>query len=137
MDWTAWGTWYTDSEDTTIKHIEHEGSVDESCTDTDNGVTDSFGDSCADYSSNPSWCNSFDTDTFISGEMCCACGGGSYSDDTSDDDTSTDGIWYHIDGSTGTWTVTTEGESGEWSRDDNTDSGSWSYDDDTTTIGTW
>jgi hypothetical protein len=33
-----------------------------------------------------SWCNLDDTDTFISSEMCCICGGGSYSDDTSDGD---------------------------------------------------
>ena len=68
--------------------------------------------------------------------MCCICGGGNYNDET-EDETSYDGMWYHIDGSTGTWTTTSDGSSGDWSRDDDTDSGTWSYDDGTTTIGTW
>jgi len=46
------------------------------CVDTDNGATDSYGDGCAGYTSSPSWCNGYDDDDFISGEMCCACGGG-------------------------------------------------------------
>jgi hypothetical protein len=45
-------------------------------TDTDNGATDSYGDGCSAYSSYPWWCNGYDDDDFISGEMCTACGGG-------------------------------------------------------------
>ena len=127
MNYTMEGTWYTDSEDSTVIHFVNY------CTDTDNGATDSFGDSCTEYTLSPSWCSTSDTDTFISSEMCCICGGGQIETEESEPD----GMWYHIDGSTGTWTVTTEGESGEWSRDDDTDSGTWSYDDGTTTIGTW
>jgi hypothetical protein len=69
--------------------------------------------------------------------MCCACGGGtSYAGD-SGDETSYDGIWYHIDGSIGTWTLTSDGSSGEWSRDDDSDGGTWSYEDGYTTFGYW
>ena len=47
------------------------------CLDTDNGATDPWGDSCADYTANPSWCGGhYDDDDFFSGSMCCACGGG-------------------------------------------------------------
>ena len=129
MNYTQYGTWYTDSEDSTVIHIVHY------CEDTNDGETDSYGTGCSGYSYE--WCSSteYNTDTFNAQEMCCICGGGAYNDDSYD---SYDyGIWYHIDGSIGTWTVTTEGESGEWSRDDDTDSGTWSYDDGTTTIGTW
>ena len=47
------------------------------CVDTDNGATDPYGDGCAAYNSYPSWCGGYDDDDFISGEMCCICGGGS------------------------------------------------------------
>ena len=51
------------------------------CVDTNvdaDGVilVDSYGDGCDAYANFPSWCNGYDTDTFISGAMCCACGGG-------------------------------------------------------------
>ena len=46
------------------------------CFDTDNGATDAFGDSCAGYTTFPSWCGGYDDDDFNSAEMCCACGGG-------------------------------------------------------------
>lgn len=48
------------------------------CTDTDNGATDPFGDSCADYSSNPGWCgpDQYDDHDFSNSVMCCACDGG-------------------------------------------------------------
>ena len=44
--------------------------------DTDNGAADPYGDTCAGYNSFPSWCGNYDDDDFISGEMCCVCGGG-------------------------------------------------------------
>ena len=59
---------------------EPEGDDDEggsgTCTNTDNGATDSFGDNCAAYAGNQGWCGNYDDDDFISKEMCCACGGG-------------------------------------------------------------
>jgi hypothetical protein len=50
---------------------------DVSCTDTDDGATDAYGDGCAGYTSFPSWCGGYDDDDFVSTDMCCACGGGS------------------------------------------------------------
>ena len=47
-----------------------------SCADTDNGALDPYGDSCAEYVDDPSWCGNYDDDDFQSGSMCCACGGG-------------------------------------------------------------
>ena len=44
------------------------------CFDSDNGATDSYGDSCATYLW--SWCGSGDTVDFSSNVMCCLCGGG-------------------------------------------------------------
>ena len=44
-----------------------------SCQDTDNGASDSFGDTCSVYTSTPSWCGGSDDDDFTSNEMCCAC----------------------------------------------------------------
>ena len=52
------------------------GVVDDGCVDTEDGATDSFGDSCADYVSYPSWCGGYDDGDFSSTSMCCACGGG-------------------------------------------------------------
>merc|ERR1719235_894566 len=50
------------------------------CSDTDNGAVDPWGDGCAAYASNPSWCvPGNDGDGFVNAEMCCACGGGAYS----------------------------------------------------------
>jgi len=47
------------------------------CSDTDNGVLDSFGNGCSYYATSPSVCNNYDTDGFKSATMCCVCGGGS------------------------------------------------------------
>ena len=47
------------------------------CHDTDNGVTDRSGDGCGWYATNPSTCGHYDTDYFLAGRLCCACGGGS------------------------------------------------------------
>ncbi|MBU92465.1 MAG: hypothetical protein CML88_02920, partial [Rhodobiaceae bacterium] len=50
----------------------------DSCTDTDNGASDSAGDTCASwYDDYPEDCGGYDTDTFDSNAMCCACNGGS------------------------------------------------------------
>ena len=53
------------------------GNSDETeCEDTTNGATDSYGDGCEWYVSNPTGCGDYDDADFISAEMCCACGGG-------------------------------------------------------------
>ena len=46
------------------------------CSDTDNGLTDSEGYGCDEYTIYPSDCGKYDTDDFKSNEMCCACNGG-------------------------------------------------------------
>jgi len=46
------------------------------CEHTDNGAADPYGDDCNDYDSYPNWCGGYDSNTFTSSEMCCACGGG-------------------------------------------------------------
>ena len=38
-------------------------------------IGDSYGDLCSDYYENTQWCGNYDTDTFNSYEMCCACEG--------------------------------------------------------------
>lgn len=43
----------------------------------DDTVADPWGDTCtAYYDGSPEGCSNYDSDTFISGEACCACGGG-------------------------------------------------------------
>ena len=55
------------------------GAHDGECVDTDNGATDPYWDTCADYTLHPEWCGGhYDDDDFFSGSMCCACGGGEY-----------------------------------------------------------
>jgi hypothetical protein len=107
------------------------------CSDTDNGETDSDGDSCSEYTSNPSWCNTYDTETFISSEMCCACGGGtSYADDSDDDPDGTVydeedtliAYWYHN---------STDTEDGYWVNEYGEESGYWNYTDSSQDEGTW
>jgi len=47
------------------------------CFDTDNGAVDPYGDSCAGYTQNPSWCGgAWDDSDFSNTQMCCTCGGG-------------------------------------------------------------
>ena len=46
------------------------------CFDQDAGALDTYGDGCASYHLDISWCGEYDSDTFNSIEMCCACGGG-------------------------------------------------------------
>ncbi|CAK0866396.1 unnamed protein product [Prorocentrum cordatum] len=53
------------------------GIVQGDCEDTDNGATDIRGWSCYSYTTYPYWCHYYDHWDFQSGEMCCACGGGS------------------------------------------------------------
>ena len=45
------------------------------CTDTDNGATDTGFDGCAWYDNNLLECGNYDDDDFVSNEVCCACGG--------------------------------------------------------------
>ena len=47
--------------------------VDTNIDDNGNELTDGA-DGCSTYVAG--WCGNFDTDTFISTVMCCACGGG-------------------------------------------------------------
>ena len=66
--------------------VAHAESAAGACEDTDNGNTDSYGDDCADYTSNADscsgsscWCSrsyTWDTSYFSGATMCCACGGG-------------------------------------------------------------
>ena len=46
------------------------------CMDTDNGTTDTAGDSCASwYNDTPEDCGIYDDDDFTANSMCCACKG--------------------------------------------------------------
>ena len=92
------------------------------CVDTDNGATDSYGDGCAAYNSFPSWCDGYDDDDFVSGEMCCICGGGEVAASTSDvtltlfdsygdggGSVTIDGTTYTLDtGSENSWTLSVD-----------------------------
>ena len=49
------------------------------CEDSDQGVYDSFEDSCLSYYGNENWCGIYDDDDFTSNTLCCACGGGEQS----------------------------------------------------------
>ena len=51
--------------------------VDTNYDDDGNEIGDSANDGCAEYAANPGWCGGYDTDNFDSGNMCCACNGGS------------------------------------------------------------
>ena len=59
-------------------HVESAADATTFCRDTDNGLSNSFGDGCAKYGSDfgDTQCGFFDTDQFKSAELCCACGGG-------------------------------------------------------------
>ena len=46
------------------------------CTNTDNGAKDSFGDGCNWYADSKDQCGSADDNDFKANAMCCACGGG-------------------------------------------------------------
>jgi hypothetical protein len=140
------GTWYQDANDSTLRigssYSDEEDQTGE-CYDTNNGATDNYGDTCDDYAANPSWCGMYDTDIFITGDMCCGCGGGSNGDDTSDDDdTSTDGTYGTVYDEDDSWIALwylnqTDTEDGYWNDIYEETSGYWTYDDDSTESGTW
>ena len=51
----------------------------ETCINTDNGYTDTYGYGCYLYTEYPSMCGNYDDymfTSFSSMQMCCACGGG-------------------------------------------------------------
>jgi len=49
--------------------------VYDGCTNDDT-VGDSYGDTCTDYyDANPDTCGTYDTDTFVAADLCCACVG--------------------------------------------------------------
>jgi hypothetical protein len=69
-------------------------------TDTAYGESDSFGDACDWYDSNPGSCGVFDTDYFSAEDMCCSCGGGyrqgqCYDTNYGAGDATDDGCWYY------------------------------------------
>jgi len=79
--WTNfWGNWcgtYDDADFTANDMCCACGGGVPTCVDTNNGATDTFGDSCVSwYDANPSSCGNHDDTDFTSNEMCCACGGG-------------------------------------------------------------
>ena len=55
-----------------------------SCTDTNDGAVDPYGDDCSVYtieaesgwSSGRNWCGAYNDDDFDSNAMCCICDGG-------------------------------------------------------------
>ena len=59
--------------------------IDWQCYSDDTAV-DTFGDGCDWYDANPSGCGSYDSETFVASELCCACDGG-WSASCNDDDT--------------------------------------------------
>ena len=48
------------------------------CFDDDNNgeITDNWGDNCEAYTNNPHWCHQYDSEDFLSGDLCQVCGGG-------------------------------------------------------------
>ena len=52
---------------------------------TDGTTIDDGADGCAEYAQNPGWCGKFDTDEFLSEQMCCACNGGDRSEGGEED----------------------------------------------------
>jgi hypothetical protein len=72
------------------------------CVDTMENERDEWGNDCAMYTDYPGTCGAGDTDTFVAGTMCCACGGGSTAaqstcEDTAGEAIDSDGfgcIWY-------------------------------------------
>ena len=110
MDYSRTGTWFTDSDDSSIRHIV------EDCYDTDYGMVDAYGNTCQTYQDNPSMCDYdyYATETFNAMVLCCTCGGGSYYEYA--DNSSYGGMVYDEDD---TWVATwylnqTETEDGYW-----------------------
>ena len=46
------------------------------CHNTNGAATDPYGDGCVAYASHVYWCGGYNSATFNSDTMCCACGGG-------------------------------------------------------------
>ena len=74
-------------------------SIDEPevCVNTDNGITDDYGDDCDAYAENLAWCGNWDSEAngFYSMDMCCACkenGEGVYVNPNYDPDTCEDNM---------------------------------------------
>ena len=58
-------------------HEEYESCADLNLTPSGEEITDVWGDGCLRYTFFPDWCGEeYDTEDFISGDMCCVCGGG-------------------------------------------------------------
>ena len=58
-------------------HEEYESCADLNLTPSGEEITDIWGDGCLRYTFFPDWCGEeYDTEDFISGDMCCVCGGG-------------------------------------------------------------
>ena len=49
------------------------------CVDTAGDLTDFYGDGCGFYAQSPSLCGTGDFGQFVATELCCACGGGTFS----------------------------------------------------------
>ena len=109
----------------------------DSCIDTNNGDTDSYGYDCSYYAANPSHCSLFDTDTFSSRDMCCICTGGAWFSENSGEGTY--GTVYDEDGTLiALWYLNqTDTEDGYWDDIYGETSGYWTYDADSTESGTW
>ena len=67
---TAGDSDWEDGSDDAIVTVDEDGEV---CVDTDNGITDDYGDGCDEYAEFLEWCGLYDTRDFKSMEMCCAC----------------------------------------------------------------
>ena len=63
-----------------------DGDNQMTCSDTNNGATDSYEDTCEVYMFFPFWCGLYDDADFDSYSMCCGCGGGSISGDNGSGD---------------------------------------------------
>merc|ERR1719461_275526 len=64
-----------------VPEVDGGAGVYEECADTNldsdgNAIGDRDNDACTLYMQNPHWCGGYDTEEFISNDMCCACGGG-------------------------------------------------------------
>jgi len=63
--------WESVTEDESdFQNVDEEEEV---CENTDNGITDDWGDDCEDYAEFTEWCGLYDSGRFKSMEMCCAC----------------------------------------------------------------
>ena len=62
------------------------------CANTEENERDEWGNDCTMYENFPNMCGTGDTDDFVSGELCCACGGGSTADQQTCEDTNGDAL---------------------------------------------